>query len=107
MKDDIIFWCIFVITPIVLFFGCQRGEEAGDGRPTIALIVKTLNHPFFIDMQNGAEEASGKCGVNLIVQGAEREVDVEKQMQIIENLIQRKVDALCVAPSGSRRSFLQ
>ena len=41
-------------------------------------------------------------GVNLIVQAAEREVDVEKQMQIIENLIQTKVAALCVTPSGSR-----
>ncbi|MGB5896185.1 MAG: sugar ABC transporter substrate-binding protein, partial [Ignavibacteriaceae bacterium] len=38
----------------------------------------------------------------LIVQAAEREVDVEKQMQIIENLIQRKVDAICVTPSGSK-----
>lgn len=102
MKNYIVFWFLFPVTSIVLFFGCQRGEEAGDGRPTIALIVKTLNHPFFIDMQNGAEEAAGKCGVNLVVQGAEREVDVEKQMQIIENLIQRKVDALCVAPSGSK-----
>src|SRR5205085_10481574 len=41
-------------------------------------------------------------GVNLVVQAAEREVDVEKQMQIIENLIQRNVAALCVAPSGSK-----
>ena len=52
-------------------------------------------------MQKGAEEAAKKLGVNLIVQAAEREVDVEKQMQIIENLIQTKVAALCVTPSGS------
>jgi ribose transport system substrate-binding protein len=53
-------------------------------------------------MQKGAEEAAKKLGVNLIVQAAEREVDVEKQMQIIENLIQAKVAALCITPSGSR-----
>ncbi|UCD37450.1 MAG: sugar ABC transporter substrate-binding protein, partial [Fidelibacterota bacterium] len=35
-------------------------------------------------------------------QAAEREVDVEKQMQIVENLIQRKVAALCITPSGSK-----
>jgi ribose transport system substrate-binding protein len=40
--------------------------------------------------------------VNLLVQAAEREVDVEKQMQIIENLIQSRVSALCVTPSGSK-----
>lgn len=90
--------------------GCNREPSGGagtahaakDGRPTVALVVKTLNNPFFLEMQKGAEEAAKQAGVNLVVQAAEREVDVERQMQIIENLIQRKVGALCIAPSGSR-----
>ncbi len=90
----------------VISTGCNRGPESGavgaDGRPTIALVVKTLNNPFFIEMQQGAEAAAAKAGVNLLVQAAEREIDVERQMQIIENLIERKVSALCIAPSGSR-----
>jgi ribose transport system substrate-binding protein len=53
-------------------------------------------------MQKGAEDAAQKLGVKLTVQAAEREVDVEKQMQIIENLIQSKVTALCITPSGSK-----
>ena len=36
------------------------------------------------------------------MQAAEREIDVERQMQIIENLLQTGVQALCVTPSGSR-----
>ncbi|HEX8115693.1 MAG TPA: sugar ABC transporter substrate-binding protein, partial [Pyrinomonadaceae bacterium] len=43
-----------------------------------------------------------RLNVELVVQAAEREVDVEKQMQIVENLIQTRVAALCVTPSGSR-----
>jgi ribose transport system substrate-binding protein len=84
--------------------GCNRqsGADQGDGRPTVALVVKTLNNPFFIDMQRGAEEAAKQHGVNLLVQAAEREVDVERQMQIVENLIQRRVSALLITPSGSR-----
>src|SRR5689334_16666261 len=81
---------------------CQRGAQNTNGQPTIALVLKTLNNPFFIDMQKGAQEAAQKLGVNLQVQAAEREVDVEKQMQIIENLIQSKVAALCITPSGSK-----
>ncbi|MBD3287946.1 substrate-binding domain-containing protein [candidate division KSB1 bacterium] len=81
---------------------CQRGKQKSKEGATIALVLKTLNHPFFIDMQRGAEEAADSLSVNLLIQAAEREVDVEKQMQIIENLIQRQVDAICVAPSGSR-----
>ncbi len=96
-----VFLLIVTVLVCVVLFDCQRGEQHG-GVPTIALVVKTVNHPFFIDMQRGAEEAADRLGVNLIVQGAEREVDVEKQMQIIENLIQRKVDAICIDPSGSK-----
>jgi ribose transport system substrate-binding protein len=83
--------------------GCQRGgEQAGGGRQRIALVMKTANNPFFIEMQKGAEEAAKRLNVELVVQAAEREVDVEKQMQIVENLIQTRVNALCVTPSGSR-----
>jgi ribose transport system substrate-binding protein len=53
-------------------------------------------------METGAREAAKTVGVNLIVQGAERDLDVEKQMQIMENLIQRKVDAICLVPAGSQ-----
>ena len=89
----------------ILFFaytGCQRGEKSSADSHTITLVLKTLNNPFFIDMQRGAEEAAKRLGVTLMVQAAEREVDAEKQLQIIENMIQRGVDAICVTPSGSR-----
>lgn len=95
---------ILVLTGVSFFAltGCQRGDKQAADGPTIALVMKTLNNPFFIDMQKGAEAAAKTLNVNLVIQAAEREVDVEKQMQIIENLIQRKVDALCITPSGSR-----
>ncbi len=86
---------------------CQRGGGGGEaggggGRQRVALVMKTANNPFFIEMQKGAEEAARRLNVELVVQAAEREVDVEKQMQIVENLIQTRVAALCVTPSGSR-----
>ena len=81
---------------------CNRGTTSSDGRPRVALVLKTLNNPFFIEMQRGAEEAAKALNVELTVQAAERETDVDKQMQIIENLIQAKVDALAITPSGSR-----
>lgn len=97
----------FFLIPLFTFTltfltGCQRNEQTDESNHTIALVMKTANNPFFINMEKGAREAADKLGVELIVQAAEREVDVEKQMQIIENLIQRQVDALCITPSGSK-----
>ena len=104
MKIPRLLLACLALAPLI---GCNRTEKtttaaAAGGKPTIAFVMKTLNNPFFIEMQKGAEEAARKLGVELLVQAADREIDVERQMQIIENLIQRKVSALCVTPSGSR-----
>ncbi|MEO7158299.1 MAG: substrate-binding domain-containing protein [Vicinamibacterales bacterium] len=81
---------------------CNRTAPESNATPKIALVLKTLNHPFFVDMRRGAQEAADRLGVQLDVQAAEREIDVEKQMQIVENMIQTSIQALVIAPSGSR-----
>src|SRR5881397_1328976 len=95
---------ILVAAAAVMSTSCNRVPPTAEapGRPTVALVLKTLNHPFFVDMRRGAQEAADRLGVTLQVQAAEREIDVEKQMQIVENMIQTGVQALCITPSGSR-----
>ena len=87
------YWIVLGVWMLALC-GCQRESGPLQTGPTVALVLKTLNNPFFIDMQKGAELGAKPLGVQLLVQAAEREVDVEKQMQIVENLIQRRVDAV-------------
>jgi ribose transport system substrate-binding protein len=93
-----------ILVAAAFSLSCNRGTDnsAATGKPTVALVLKTLNHPFFVDMRRGAQEAADRLGVTLQVQAAEREIDVEKQMQIVENLIQTGIQALCITPSGSR-----
>jgi ribose transport system substrate-binding protein len=94
---------LLVLVLVLIAWGCNRGSSTDtDGTPRVAFVMKTLNHPFFLDMQRGAQEAADQAGIQLVVQAAEREMDVEKQMQIIENLLQTGVHALIVTPSGSR-----
>src|SRR6187200_832967 len=81
---------------------CNRTPPADTSKKTVALVLKTLNHPFFVDMRRGAQDAADRLGVTLQVQAAEREIDVDKQMQIVENLIQTGVKVLIVTPSGSK-----
>jgi ribose transport system substrate-binding protein len=90
------------LAALALLAGCNRQAGDSGGPPRVAFVMKTLNHPFFLDMKRGAEEAAAGAGVQLVVQAAEREIDVEKQMQIIENLLQTGIRALIVTPSGSK-----
>jgi ribose transport system substrate-binding protein len=91
-----------VLIALFSLFCNRETASTTTGKPTVALVLKTLNHPFFVDMRRGAQEAADRLGVTLQVQAAEREIDVEKQMQIVENLIQTGIQALCITPSGSR-----
>ena len=92
-----------ILAAAALSASCNRGPATTNSdRPTVALVLKTLNHPYFVDMRRGAQAAADRLGVTLQVQAAEREIDVEKQMQIVENMIQTGIQALAITPSGSR-----
>ena len=98
-------WCALALLPCLActaFGACNRSGGTRSDAPRIALVLKTLNSPFFNDMQRGAQEAATRLGVDLVVQAAEREIDVERQMQIVENLLQTNIKALCLTPSGSK-----
>jgi ribose transport system substrate-binding protein len=79
---------------------CNRGSDAG--KPLVALVPKTMNNPFFVDMARGAQAAADSLGLELVVQAPERELDPNGQMQIVENLIERGVKVLAIVPNGSR-----
>ncbi|MCP5159141.1 MAG: sugar ABC transporter substrate-binding protein [Gammaproteobacteria bacterium] len=69
--------------------------------PTVALVMKTLTNPFFIDMEKGAREAKRELGIELQVRTAAQETSIEQQIQIVEELIHTKIDAIVIAPGDS------
>ncbi|MCB1820695.1 MAG: sugar ABC transporter substrate-binding protein [Candidatus Competibacteraceae bacterium] len=69
--------------------------------PTVALVMKTLTNPFFVDMEKGAREAKQELGIELQVKTAAQETSIEQQIQIVEELIHAKIDALVIAPGDS------
>ncbi len=102
MKNPRILASIGIVMLMAVSCNAPKSQTAASAKPRVALVLKTLNSPFFIDMQKGAQTAATSLGIDLVVQAAEREVDVEKQMQIVENLIQTGIKALLITPSGSR-----
>lgn len=87
---------IFVYT----LSSCTREQSV----KKIAFVVTTLSNPFFVEMTEGAkEEAKKHPEIELIIQAPERgATDIERQNQIVENLITQKVDAICIVPADSR-----
>jgi ABC-type sugar transport system substrate-binding protein len=67
--------CALLAIAVAGMLAC--GRHVDRARPRVALVLKTLNSPFFIDLQKGAEAAAARLDITLVVQAAEREMDVE------------------------------
>lgn len=81
----------------------QPGHPTGSAleRKRIALVMKTLTNPFFVEMEKGARQAEKEFGVQLIVKTAAQETSIEQQIEIVEGLIKAEVDAIVIAPGDS------
>jgi rhamnose transport system substrate-binding protein len=75
------------------------GSDSGGGKTTtVAFVPKLRGIPYFEAMKAGGDEAAKKLGVKFIYQ-ADTTADAAKQAEIINSLIQQKVDVLAVAPN--------
>lgn len=81
--------------------GCGKGEStsgSGSKERVIAVIPKGTTHAFWKSVRAGAEKAAEETGVKVIWNGPDLETDREKQIQIIEDFLVRKVDGFVLAP---------
>jgi ribose transport system substrate-binding protein len=70
-------------------------------RYRIALVMKTLTNPFFVEMEKGARQAEKGLGIDLIVKTTAQETSIDQQITIVEELIREGVDAILIAPADS------
>ncbi|CAO3358749.1 ribose ABC transporter substrate-binding protein RbsB [Azospirillum palustre] len=66
---------------------------------TIALVVSTLNNPFFVTLKNGAETKAKALGYNLLVLDSQN--DPAKELANVEDVVNKKVKLLLVNPTDS------
>ena len=69
----------------------------------VALIMKTLTNPFFIEMEKGARRAQTENNIDLRVRTATQETSIEQQIQLVEQEIEAKTQAIVIAPGDSMR----
>lgn len=63
----------------------------------IAVIPKGLAHQFWLTIKAGAEAAAAEANAEIKWQGPAKETEVEKQINIVQDMIATKVDAIVLA----------
>jgi ribose transport system substrate-binding protein len=95
--------CSVALTLALLFApGCRAPSRPE--RPVVALIVKSLANEFFKTMEEGARkhQAAHAGAYDLVSTGIKDEQDVARQIEIVEQMIARNVQAIVLAPADSR-----
>ncbi|MGI6127507.1 MAG: ribose ABC transporter substrate-binding protein RbsB [Planifilum sp.] len=99
------FSLLTAVLVVGLIAGCssesslEQQEKGQDDSVTIGFSISTLNNPFFVSLKEGAEQAAEEAGAKLIV--ADAQDDSAKQLNDVEDLIQKKVDILLINPTDS------
>ncbi|MBW3140095.1 ribose ABC transporter substrate-binding protein RbsB [Ferrimonas balearica] len=81
---------------LTLALGLTATASAKD---TLALVVSTLNNPFFVTLKEGAEQKAAELGYDLIVLDSQN--DPARELANIEDLTVRQVKAIMLNPTDS------
>lgn len=94
---------------LMLNGGCGRSansrtEQSTNGKPKIALVMKSLANEFFNTMAEGAKkhQSTNAGSYDLIVNGIKNETDLGEQVNLVEQMIAQGVNAIVIAPADSK-----
>ena len=92
----IILICSLMVMSIV---SCKkRDQSAQDSKTNIAVIPKGTTHEFWKSIHAGAVKAAKEMDVDIIWKGPLKEDDRDSQITVVENIINRKVAGIVLAP---------
>lgn len=98
----------------MLLAGCGKsgGDQPGKpadggpaaGKPKVALVMKSLANEFFSTMADGAKkhQAAHAADYDLVVNGIKNETDLSEQVNLVEQMIAQRVNAIVIAPADSK-----
>lgn len=78
-----------------------KTETKAEEKMVIGYATKSSTAPFWVILNEGAEQAAKDYGVELIALGPPKENDIVGQLSVIEDLVNREVSGLVVAPCDS------
>jgi ribose transport system substrate-binding protein len=91
---------LIVLIALALFAAaCNGARGANTSQKTIAVIPKGVSHSFWLTVKAGAEAAGKDLNVKIVWKGAAQETDYSGQINIVEDMINQRVDGIVLAPS--------
>lgn len=97
-----IWWAGLCLALMLTVVSCGPSEPAGagggGGKTVIAVIPKGTTHEFWKSVHAGAAKAAQELDIEIIWKGPLKEDDRESQIKVVEDLIVRGVDGICLAP---------
>ena len=100
-----------VVSMLVALAACGKPDTKGTesapaapSKPRIALVMKSLANEFFLTMEEGAKEHQKAHAdrYELFADGIKDELDVNRQIQLVEQMMARRVNAIVIAPADSK-----
>jgi ribose transport system substrate-binding protein len=94
---------IIVVLFLLIAFSITACNKSAENKPSgqkkIAVIPKGVSHFFWQSVKAGADAAGKDLGVEIIWKGPAMETDISGQINIVEDMINRRVDGIVLAPS--------
>jgi ribose transport system substrate-binding protein len=98
--------CCFVVSCVlaVSCAACRRDVSTSGEKPRIGLVMKSLANEFFMEMERGARvhQAAHRDQYELLASGIKDEVDVGAQINLVEQLVAQRAQAIVLAPADSK-----
>ena len=85
---------------LLLFQACSKKEESK--KLSVLVSPKGLEHSFWLTVKAGADSAGEEFNVDIIWRGPVRETDVPTQISILEDYLNKKVDAIVLAATDAK-----
>lgn len=99
------FVTIFILLTLIVF-GCgQKNEQQTTEKsdlPQILVAPKGLVHSFWVTVKAGADSAGKEFGAEIIWKGPSLETDISGQIAILEDYINKDVDAIVLAACDAK-----
>src|SRR5262249_49584158 len=97
-KSKLIILIALSLFASLLISACNRSEGA-KSQKAIAVIPKGVSHSFWLTVKAGADAAGKDMHIKIIWKGAGQETDYAGQINIVEDMINQRVDGIVLAPS--------